>query len=213
MMVVYTTTQILTGQKVPDTPRFHWNETEIFRPGTSAYEELASRAPLPPVLNDIENRAHFSLWCILSSPLTLSFDFSNQEIVDKAWPIITNTEAIDVNQMWASSIGGLFFESTDFITLEHCDWIWAGDNNCTLPVIQQIYKPLPNGSAAVLFMNHGNDELVNTSVNLTLIPNLACSPGPCTVRDINAHVDLGIFTNSVPVKSLASHDVFFFKVY
>ena len=37
-----------------------------------------------------EQRTHFGLWCALSSPLTLSIDFTNKSAVDSVWPIITN---------------------------------------------------------------------------------------------------------------------------
>ena len=50
-------------------------------------------------------------------------------------------------QAWAGDIGGLIFESQATVTLQHCAWIWAGDPNCTLPVEQQMYKPLPGGGA------------------------------------------------------------------
>ena len=45
-----------------------------------------------------EQRTHFGLWCTMSSPLTLSLDFTNKTAVESVWPIITNTHAIDVNQ-------------------------------------------------------------------------------------------------------------------
>ena len=89
----------MTGQKVPKEPRPHWGETVALHPGSEAYEALAARAPLPPVLTYTENKAHFSMWTILSSPLTLSINFSDASIVDLIWPIITNTEAIAVNQV------------------------------------------------------------------------------------------------------------------
>ena len=52
-------------------------------------------------------------------------------------------------QAWAGDIGGLIYESPETVVLQHCAWIWAGDPNCTLPVEQQMYKPLPGGGAAV----------------------------------------------------------------
>ncbi len=67
-------------------------------------------------------------------------------------------------------------------------------------------KPLLNNSVAVLVMNHGNST-INDSVNLSSIPGLACASTQCSVRDINAHVDLGTFTGTIPVNSLASHNV------
>jgi hypothetical protein len=209
MLEVGVTAQILTGQKAPSSPRAHWGETAIFRPGSREYEELAAREPLPPVLNFVENRAHFSMWTVLSSPLTLSLNFSNNEVVDAVWPIITNTEAIAINQAWAGDMGGLVFESAATVVLRHCAWIWAGDPNCTLPVEQQIYKPLPGGAAAVLVMNHGDGTLASNGVKLASVPGLACSPGPCRVRDVNAHADLGPASGTLAVPPLDSHDVFY----
>lgn len=56
----------------------------------------------------VAQRTHFGLWCVLSSPLTLSIDFSNATIVDLVWPIITNRLAIRVNQEWAGDHGTVF---------------------------------------------------------------------------------------------------------
>jgi hypothetical protein len=50
----------------------------------------------PPTLE--EQRTHFGLWCVLSSPLVLSLNLTNDTAVDAAWPIITNKAAIEVNQ-------------------------------------------------------------------------------------------------------------------
>lgn len=38
--------------------------------------------------------------CITSSPLILSLDVRNETAVDLAWPVISNKEAISVNQAW-----------------------------------------------------------------------------------------------------------------
>ncbi len=212
MLEVGVTAQILTGPKVPadGRPRAHLGEKTIWMPGSAAYE-AAVAAPLPPVLSYVENRAHFAMWTLLSSPLTLSLNFSNTAVVDSVWDIITNTEMIAVDQAWAGSIGGLIAEANTTVLLEHCAWIWAGDPNCTLPIWQTMYKPLPNGTAAVLVMNHAFVN-VSTAVEFSNIPTLACAPGPCAVRDIIAHQDLGSFTGSVPVDDLVSHDVRYFVI-
>jgi hypothetical protein len=60
----------------------------------------------PPTLT--EQRSHFGLWCVLSSPLTLSLDLSDKDAVDASWPIITNALAIKTNQDWAGWAGGVF---------------------------------------------------------------------------------------------------------
>jgi hypothetical protein len=75
-----------------------------------------------------------------------------------------------------------------------------------------MYKPLPQGSAAVLVMNHGTLPIASTSVNLSAVPGLACAPGPCKVRDLWAHADLGLFTGVIPVTGIASHDVAYFTI-
>merc|ERR1712217_920155 len=64
-----------------------------------------------------EQRTHFGLWCILSSPLTLSLDFTNKSAVDSVWDIITNVHALDVNQAWAGSHGAEFKWSSENVTL------------------------------------------------------------------------------------------------
>jgi alpha-galactosidase len=52
-----------------------------------------------PGLTAEETRSHFGAWCIVSSPLTLSMDVNNDTIMDAAWPIVANTEAIAINQV------------------------------------------------------------------------------------------------------------------
>ena len=38
-----------------------------------------------------ENQAAFGAWCITSSPLILSFDITQDDLVERFWPIISNT--------------------------------------------------------------------------------------------------------------------------
>ena len=46
-----------------------------------------------------EDRSHFGAWCIVSSPLILGFDLTNADTYTRVWPIISNKEAIQVNQV------------------------------------------------------------------------------------------------------------------
>jgi len=64
-------------------------------------------------LNFHESETHFYAWCIVSSPLILSHDLSSDEEYDAAWPIISNTHAIAINQAWAGDAGRLLLQSTD----------------------------------------------------------------------------------------------------
>ena len=45
-------------------------------------------------------QTHFGAWCIVSAPLTLSLDLKNASAVDASWPLISNSEAIEVDQDW-----------------------------------------------------------------------------------------------------------------
>jgi len=46
-------------------------------------------------------------WCIVSSPLILGLDLTDEDRVTGVWDIITNRDAIAVNQNWAGSPGKL----------------------------------------------------------------------------------------------------------
>jgi hypothetical protein len=46
-----------------------------------------------------ENRVHFGAWCIVSSPLILAFNMSDPARHELVWDIITNKEAIQINQV------------------------------------------------------------------------------------------------------------------
>lgn len=52
-----------------------------------------------------EERSHFGAWCIMSSPLILSFDLRDEAKLNRVWDFITNTEAIAINQQWAGHPG------------------------------------------------------------------------------------------------------------
>ena len=54
-----------------------------------------------------EDEAHFGLWVVTSSPLILGFDMTSDAKMSRVWPIITNREAIAINQEWAGSPGQL----------------------------------------------------------------------------------------------------------
>ena len=47
----------------------------------------------------------YRAWCISSSPLTLGYDITDDNITERIWPIVGNPDAIRVNQAWAGSPG------------------------------------------------------------------------------------------------------------
>ena len=45
------------------------------------------------------------MWSVVSSPLTLSFNLSDDAKMDRVWPIVTNQLVLRVNEAWAGSAG------------------------------------------------------------------------------------------------------------
>ena len=95
----------------------HWNDPDMLEVGNGE-------------LTLDENRAHFSLWCILASPLMLGNDI--REATPEVLDILLNKEAIAVNQ---DPLGKQGVKVRDDGDLE----IWS--------------KPLNDGSRAVVLFN------------------------------------------------------------
>ena len=55
------------------------------------------------------HRSNFGTWCVVSSPLILEHDLTDDLVMDKIWPIITNRHAINISQSFGDSLhpGGL----------------------------------------------------------------------------------------------------------
>ncbi|HOD88942.1 MAG TPA: alpha-galactosidase [Bacteroidales bacterium] len=134
-----------------------------------------------------EDKSHFSIWCILSSPLVLGNDLANMSEQTKS--ILTNPEVIAVNQ-----------DTTGLQARR----IW--DNGSGLQVwAKNLNGKLSNERAVVLF--NRRDTAASISVKWKDL-NLE---GPATVRDLWERRDLRImdsmFTADVP-----SHGVVMLKV-
>lgn len=68
----------------------------------AALEALTSAYALDPRLTFL-----FQAWAIISAPLYLSFDLRDDAKMERAWTLITNREALEVNQQWAGHPGRL----------------------------------------------------------------------------------------------------------
>lgn len=103
-----------------------WNDPDMLEVGNDAL-----------IVN--ENRAHFSLWCMLAAPLMAGNDLRNmdKETID----ILTNKNVIAINQ---DSLGRQAFKAKE----------WNG--------IEMWVKPLSDSNFAVCFFNR-NDEPVSLS--------------------------------------------------
>jgi alpha-galactosidase len=142
----------------------HWNDPDMLEVGNSK-------------LTATENRAHFSLWCILAAPLMSGNDL--RDMSDEVRTILTNKEVIAVNQDPLGMQGRRVKRAGE---LE----IWS--------------KQLQDGSRAVILLNRSKSEQPVSVAweDLGYPSHLTAS-----VRDLWQHKDLGKFTGnfSAPVPS------------
>ena len=147
---------------------------------------------VPCRMNLTEMRTNFGAWCITSAPLILAMDLRDSAMLDSVWPIVSNKEAILINQEFSGDAGRLHNSSTDMVTLpncgagipcEHPSWmVWTKG----LPVP----TPADQGSrAAVLLMNNANHRATVTTELLGIVGLGPCAAagggtGGCRLRDV-----------------------------
>jgi len=73
----------------------------LSRPGCWAYPDMLEVGRMPEH-NAAESRSHFSAWALVSAPLILGFDLSDDAKVETAWPVISNREVIAISQQWVA---------------------------------------------------------------------------------------------------------------
>ncbi|MCF7848620.1 MAG: glycoside hydrolase family 27 protein [Kiritimatiellales bacterium] len=132
-----------------------------------------------------ENRAHFSLWCMLTAPLILGSDL--RDIPDEVLEIITHKEMIAINQ--------------DRLCKQAVKVLDTGD-------LEIFTKPLSNGDLAVCVLNRG-ESAVEADVKWS---DLGLEKGTeKRVRDIWAGKDFGKYKDRIK-SSVASHDVVVYRL-
>lgn len=164
----------------------------------------------------VEWRSHFAAWCIVSSPLVLGLDMTNDTLVDSVWPIVANPEALAVSQTYYGFSGTVYAASN--VTVNLCTGDAAAEAaladgkitaaGCSFPSWQALYKPISATSTAVLLMNHDSSEQ-DLTVTFSQVPGLPCAGGICNIRDIHARANIGSHTGSFTFPGVASHDSVF----
>lgn len=125
----------------------------VSRPSCWAYPDMLQTGNFPNATQGgnaryfVESRAHFGAWCVVSSPLILGLDVRDEERVAGVWEILSNVEAIAINQAWAGHPGRLVREVVDVEVDTEVDvQIWAK-------------KVDEGGSQAVLVINRGEKDM------------------------------------------------------
>lgn len=140
-------------------------------------------------MTQTEYKTQFALWCMWSSPLTLSFDLT-KDLSAADRELITNEELIALNQ---DRMG----QQAEFI----------GEENS----LQTYMKDLENGDVAVAVVNLGAASKSQVEIDFSTLPALE-SGKQYLVRDLWKKEDVGTFTDSYTIPRIASHETKVFRL-
>lgn len=144
-----------------------WNDADMMCVGIHGTGKSSNDLVMKPGMTQDEYRTQFALWCMWSSPLTLSFDL-RKDITDDDLAIMTNTEMIALNQ---DRMG------------QAAEFLGADANECHLFV-----KDLENGDVAIAVTNMSSSAHAYT-IDFHAIPALDANV-TYTVRDIQARANV-----------------------
>lgn len=163
----------------------HWNDPDMLVVGMYGKGNVAHGG-----CTDAEYRSHFSLWCLMASPLMIGCDVRAMSPATRT--ILLNSELIAVNQdplgVQGYQVGRVPWASDIAVT-------WA--------------KPLLDGSIAVGLFNLGERDGRRIAVAWETLG--LHDRRPCKVRDLWAHEDLGTHTGSF-VARVDRHDVMMLRL-
>ena len=106
---------------------------------------------------------------MVSSPLVLGHDLADNKTYDAAWPVISNPEAIRVDQAYAGDAGRLVASATKELanlTVYHgagCECVWPGQ---VLPQWTVWAKRLSGDEAAALAINLSDETLPAATISI-----------------------------------------------
>lgn len=154
----------------------HWNDFDMMEVGNE--------------MNDTEDKSHFAMWCMLSSPLFSGNDY--RKMSKETLAILTNKNLIAVNQD-KLGIQGFKYAAEDGLE------VWV--------------KPLSDGDWAITFLNRSD---VTKKVNFDFKKNKIkdqdfgyeadFSKVDYKIKDLWKNKEIGT-TKKIFVSELASHDV------
>lgn len=134
-----------------------WNDPDMLQVGNGQ-------------LSEDENRAHFSIWAMLSAPLIAGNDLRNMK--EEVRDILNNTEVIAINNDPLGHQGHVISESNDSLQ------IW--------------FKSLIHPQTCAIALLNRSTKTVHTELEFS---DLGLK-GTVSIRDLWKHKDLGPFTNA-----------------
>lgn len=142
-----------------------------------------------PGMTQDEYRTQFALWCMWSSPLSLSFDPRGTTVTADDYEILTNQELIALDQDRMGQQADLIDETADFIAFA---------------------KDCENGDIALSVTNLTSSKRSYT-FEFNRIPHLDASQ-TYRCRDLWRHADLEVVTSGAFSASVASHATAVFRL-
>jgi alpha-galactosidase len=150
----------------------HWNDPDMLEVGNSG-------------MTATEFKSHFSLWCLLASPLMAGNDIRNMKPDIKE--ILTNKEVIALNQDTLGAQGSKIRDDGDFE-------VWS--------------KPLRDGSKGIILFNRSSQK---TEIKVSWDELGFAKNKTAMVRDLWLHRDLGNFAGYFSA-AVEPHGVIVLKV-
>eukprot|EP00980_Cylindrotheca_fusiformis_P024916 scaffold12720_cov152-Cylindrotheca_fusiformis.AAC.5 len=145
-----------------------------------------------------EERAHFTMWCLIKAPLLLGMDLRN--ITNQGLDIITNKDVIQWNQDPLGVQGHRVFQEF-FVPSNHADG--QKTNNTKNDLVEVWAAPLDKDQHAVVLFNRGTTEREITALwddlNIT-------SSTPMHVYDVWQHKDIGTAVSNFTA-TVGPHDI------
>eukprot|EP00039_Didymoeca_costata_P022444 m.4521 g.4521 ORF g.4521 m.4521 type:complete len:433 (+) comp3005_c0_seq1:149-1447(+) len=167
------------------------------RPGCWAYSDMLE---VGVGLNHDESQSHFALWSIISSPLILGLDLTNDTMMDPIIDIISNKEVIAVSQSYFGHPGRLVLNSSEYF---HTTCLHGATGSrgspCDLPEYQVWAKTQGDDVEAVLIIN-----IANATKTISVPLSSIGMQGSVHMRDLWKGTDNGTVSNNIVV-TLPSH--------
>lgn len=114
-------------------------------------------------------KTHFTMWCMMNSPLMLGLDLRRVAKGDDFYNIISNRELIALNQDKLGIQAKRIFttiQSSDAVTAPDKTYITDNDR------VDVLAKPLSDGSLALSFINVSETKKEGVSIELSLIQKM-----------------------------------------
>ena len=161
-----------------------WAYPDKLSIGKSVMQQTLEQRGCSP-LTALEEQTLFANWAIVSSPLILSFDVTNDTEVQRLWPIISNHRALSINAQWAGEAGRLLKASSEIFLASMCQGEGKKPKQLSLPswVIWSKRLSEPENGLAILAVNVAETPQT-IEVSYTELVHAGAGKGVLSVTDV-----------------------------